>query len=82
MSDDEMIETESKEALALSILKLRKPVTYAIVGLTIYATLGVPALRYDSSGSAITITAQQIRVSSRAPILFFIKNGRITFPKS
>lgn len=79
---DEMIETESKEALALNILKLRKPVTYAVVALTIYATLGVPALRYDRAwGRCITITGEHINIAD-APFIFFVKNGRVTFPKS
>lgn len=86
-------EHDSKEYIALRLIWLRKPVLLLAAALFIYGTFGVPALRLDykyyGSGEYKTVTwARCITLkgfqefNGHVPVFFFVKDGRVTFPKS
>ena len=89
----DMIETQSREATALRILKMRKPVLLIATILVIYGKLGVPAIRWNyqyfggsienmTSAEVFTLKGEKLYFDGYVPQFLFVKDGRVTFPRN
>lgn len=88
MNDYTAFPTDSTEHIALKVRRarraLQKPLILAALAFAFYATLGVPALRMETRGPAsrcITLTGEKFEIWEDVPVLFCVKDGKITFPR-
>jgi ABC-type uncharacterized transport system fused permease/ATPase subunit len=87
-----MLATDSKERIALFFIRFRKPILLLIIGFIVYSKFGTPCVRlnYEYVGSEANkritwarclTTSGYVEFSDHVPMFFFMKNGRVTFPR-
>lgn len=76
-----MLTASGSERIAVMFKLLRFPSTFILMGLLVYATLGLPALRirsWEKSAPArcFTITGEYREFAYQVPLIVFIRGDR------